>query len=227
MIRHYGNISIEDLYLSLFYIIFAKMKKMSATNLIREQIERKAPGEVFLLKDFSELGSENVVKKTLSRLCLFGKITRLGKGIYCITQTDSIFGFGMIYPSQEQIAQAVARAEGVSIIPTMEFAMNALNLSTQIQTNTVFLTDGCRRHINLEGYKGNGITFIHCSNHRLFDIKDRRMLLIILSMKGIGEKNLDGTRMDLIKSHLKHVSLQDYMHDIKLAPVWIQKKLIS
>lgn len=200
---------------------------MSASTLIREQLDRLAPGEVFLLKDFLNLGSDDIVKKAISRLCFSGEITRLGRGIYCVAKTDSVFGFGKVYPSQEKIAQAVARSEGVSIIPTAEFAINALNLSTQIQTNAVFLTNGCRRHIRLDGYKSNGIKFIHCSNHRLFDIKDRRMLLIILSMKGIGEKNLDEAKLNMIKSHLKNVSLQDYLHDIKLAPEWIQKKLMS
>lgn len=200
---------------------------MSVTEIIRKEISQRQAGDVFLLKDFSHFGTEDSVKKALSRMCLSGEIIRLGKGVYCIPNVDTHFGFGNVYPAQEKIAQAVAQSEGLSIIPTAEFAMNALNLTTQIQTNTVFLTDGCRRHIKLDGYKGNGITFIHCSNRRLFEIKNRRMLLIILSMKHIGENNLSVAHMDLIRGHLQNVSLQDYLHDIQLAPVWIQRKLMS
>ena len=201
--------------------------KNSVISSIREIVSRKEKGEVFLMKEFLETGSENSVKKAMSRLCLSGEITRLGRGIYCIPKSDEIFGFGSVYPSLERVAKTVARIEGVSIIPTPEFAMNALNLSTQIQTNSVFLTDGCRRHINLDGYKGAGITFVHSSNSRLFKIRNRWMLLIILSMMGIGENNIDEDIISLIKSHLKTVSLQDYLHDIQFAPVWIQKRIIS
>ena len=105
--------------------------------------------------------------------------------------------------------------------------MNALHLTTQVQTNSVFLTDGCRRSIKLNGYKGKGITFIHCSNRRIFLIQNRMMLLIILSMKEIGENNISDAQMGTIKSHLSKVSLQDYLHDIKLAPAWIQRKLTA
>ena len=201
--------------------------KNSVIGSVREVISGKEKGEVFFMKEFLETGTENAVKKAFSRLCSSGEITRLGRGIYCIPKSDETFGFGNVYPSLERVAKAVARSEGISIIPTAEFAMNALNLSTQIQTNSVFLTDGCRRHIRLDGYKGEGITFVHSSNSRLFKIKNRRMLLIILSMMGMGENNIDGNKISLIKSHLETVSLQDYLHDIQYAPVWIQKKLIS
>lgn len=201
--------------------------KNSVINSVREILSSRDRGEVFVLKDFSSAGSENAVKKALSRLSSSGEITRLGRGIYCALKSDEVFGFGKIYPSRDQVALAVAQSEGISIIPTIEYAMNAMNLSTQIQTNSVFLTDGCRRHIKLDGYKGAGITLVHSSNTRLFKIRNRRMLLIILSMMGIGENNIDGNKISLIKSHLETVSLQDYLHDIQFAPVWIRKKLIS
>ena len=201
--------------------------KKSAISSVREIISSRDKGEVFVLKDFTSAGSEDAVKKALSRLCSSGEITRQGRGIYCVLKNDELFGLGKIYPSMDQVAHAVARSEGISIIPTTEYAMNALNLSTQIQTNSVFLTDGCRRHIRLDGYKGNGITFVHSSNSRLFKITNRRMLLIILSMIGIGEKNMDEDRIRVIKSHLVSVSLQEYLHDIQFAPVWIRKRLIS
>lgn len=184
-------------------------------------------GDVLLMKDFVHVGSEDAVKKAMSRLCSSGEIRRLGRGIYCVPKNDDVFGLGPVYPSLEQVAMAVARSEGIAIIPTFEFAMNSLNLSTQIQTNSVYLTDGCRRHIKLDGYKGNGITFVHSSNSRLFKIKDRRMLLIVLSMIGVGEKNMNGDKLRLVKSHLENVSMQAYLHDIQFAPVWIKKKLIS
>ena len=213
--------------MSLKYIIFVNSMNTSAISTVRNILSSRDKGEVFVLKDFSSAGSEDAVKKALSRLCSSGELTRLGRGIYCALKTDDVFGFGKIYPPLDQVARAVARSEGISIIPTTEYAMNAMNLSTQIQTNSVFLTDGCRRHIRLNGYKGNGITFVHSSNSRLFKITNRRMLLIILSMIGIGERNLDEDRVRVIKSHLVSVSLQEYLHDIQFAPVWIQKKLIS
>ena len=193
--------------MSLKYIIFVNSMNTSAISTVRNILSSRDKGEVFVLKDFSSAGSEDAVKKALSRLCSSGELTRLGRGIYCALKTDDVFGFGKIYPPLDQVARAVARSEGISIIPTTEYAMNAMNLSTQIQTNSVFLTDGCRRHIRLNGYKGNG--------------------LIILSMSGIGERNLDEDRVRVIKSHLVSVSLQEYLHDIQFAPVWIQKKLIS
>ena len=129
----------------------------------------------------------------------------------------------MIPPSIEEIAEGIAKRDKVRIVPTGAYALYQLGLSTQIPANVVFITDGSQRRVTIG--KGRGILFKHTSEMRTFAYQSQLMALIVIALREIGETNVTGEQLDIIKQHIEKVSEQDFAHDIQLAPIWVRKAL--
>lgn len=182
-------------------------------------------GSVFFPEDFSFTGSASMISSSLIRLCNEKVIIRLGHGIYCYPKIDEKWGLGIITPTIEEIAQAIAERDKARIAPTGSYALNKLGLSQQLQTNVVFFTDGSPRRVNIG--KGKGILFKRTSQMKQFAYKSQLMQLIVSAMREIGKENIKETEMQIIRKHLKNVSESDFNHDVALAPEWVQKTLKS
>ena len=197
----------------------------SYASKIEERISHWKKGKIFFPLDFSDIAQPQTVRKTLTRLCDDKTIVRLGRGIFCIPKVDEKWGTGLILPSLEEIAAAVAKCEMIRIAPTGAYALNALGLSTQVSTNIVYVTDGAPRKINIGN--GRGITFKHTSDVKLLSFKSELMSLIVASIKEMGEGCLTEKQISIIKEHLAKVEEEDFRHDVKLAPEWVRKQLFE
>ena len=199
-----------------------KMKEKVQENL-EKRIKKGGRGKLYINADFADLGSPAAVRQALQRLQKEETIVRVFRGIYSYPKIDTELGLGVLRPSIWEIAQAMARRDQTIIIPTAAEAMNLLGLSTQVVANLVFFTNGSSRKVKIGA--GHGITFIHTSNNRMLSYRSQLMMLVVLAMREIGEEQLTDEQWTLIKSHLEHVKKTDFIHDIKLCPVWIQEKL--
>lgn len=192
---------------------------------IEAKLRTTNKGRIFFINDFASLGSEDSVRQSLLRLTRKKTIMRLAKGIYYYPKKDELLG--VILPSSDQIAQAIAKRDKARIIPTGSYALFKLGLSTQIPMNAVYLTDGSARKIQVGKQK---ITFKKTSPKNLA-IKHKLSSLIIQGLKELGEQEVD----EKIKEQLKEVIYKSgeqskVQESMSLAPVWIQKvvsKIIS
>ena len=123
----------------------------------------------------------------------------------------------------EEIANSIAKRDKIRIIPVGAYVLNILGLSTQVPANIVFVTDGSPRRISIG--KGKGILFKHTSEMRNFAYQSQMMLLIVAALREIGENNVTPEQLEIIKTHLEKVSLEDFQRDIQLAPIWVRKLL--
>ena len=114
----------------------------SIEDKILSNIKKCGRGTVFFAHDMLRYGQRQSVLKALERMATSGTILRVARGIYCYPKIDKVLGLGVLYPSLDEIAQAVAKRDKARIAPTGAFALNILGLSTQIQMNVVYLTDG-------------------------------------------------------------------------------------
>jgi predicted transcriptional regulator of viral defense system len=119
----------------------------SIHNQIKEAIRKKRRGNLFFANDFKTFGNGVVIRQVLSRLCRDNFIIRLSNGIYLYPKVNK--QIGIIYPSVEDIAKAIAKKEKARLIPTGSYALNKLGLSTQVPMKIVFLTDGAPRIIKV------------------------------------------------------------------------------
>ena len=196
----------------------------SIENKILSAIGRKKHGAIFFASDFASDGERKTINKALERIALSGKIIRLAKGIYCKPKMDTEFGFGIIYPSVDEVAKAIAQRDKCRIVPTGDMALNILGLSTQVPMNVVYLTDGTPRRIKI--YNGRGILFRHVVPKRL-DFKSELLMLITLALQTIGQGNVSEEHLIRIKQLLSNEAKERIAEDLKLVPGWISSIILK
>ena len=192
----------------------------SVVNNVKRLIIRRGRATYWFVDDFVTCGNYASVKKALQQLTNEHILLRICNGVYYYPKIDRELGLGVLLPSKESTALAIAKHAGLKVVPTGAFALNALGLTTQMQTVLAFLTNGRARQINLG--EGRYIQFFHSSSQRLFDYKSYRMILIIQAMTELGEAGITEEVRSKLKEQLALVSEHDFIHDIKLAPIWAQ-----
>ncbi len=197
----------------------------SIASQIESRITRWKRGKIFFFKDFLDIADYENVRKTLTRLCNSEKIIRVAKGIFCYPRVDTKYGLGVIKPTANEIALAVAKHDNIKINPTGAYAMHALGLSTQVPGNAYFITNGSPRKINLGGE--NHIIFTHSSRANDFAYKSSLMQQIVAAIKDIGDGLMREDERKALKEFTNMVSDKDFRHDIKLAPEWVRKTITS
>lgn len=193
-----------------------------ASNGVVNRIEQMEKGSIFFPSDFMDISSSDAIRQTLSRMVKKGSIKRIAQGIYCIPRENKMLGLE-IMPTSDEIAKRVAERDKVKIVPTGDTALNQTGLSTQIPVNTVYMTNGARKQIVLAN--GNKIIFRESNELRIFEFVSRLMMLVVSAMRTIGESLITDSQVERLKELSNKVSLQEYNHDIMLAPAWVRKKL--
>ena len=190
----------------------------SIENTILNVIRKRGRGTVFFSSDFSKIGEKSAILKALERMTSGGTIVRVARGIYCYPKIDKELGLGTLYPTYEEIAQAIAKRDKARIVPAGIYAMNRLGLSTQVPMNVVYLTDGSSRKVVINGNRG--IQFNHVAPKNLA-FQNQLALLINSALKEIGQDNITEEEKTRIKSLLSNESKDSVMQDVKLMPDWI------
>ena len=185
----------------------------STAKRIETAIGSEPEGKIVFSTDYAELGTPEAIKKSLIRLCERNVIVRLAHGIYYKPKYDKELGLGMLLPSLDDIAQAIAKRDHSRIVPTGDYALNSLGRSTQVPANAVYLTDG--------------IMFKHTSELKALSFRSDLMMRIVAAMRAIGEGKITDEQKRILKEHIKNVEEEDYNEDIKLAPAWVRKELIA
>lgn len=172
-----------------------------------------------MIRDFADLNNDGAVTRTLSRLEEEGMLIRLSQGIYLYPRRNR---FGILKPSIDEIANAIAQKDNAHIIPSGLTALNKLGLSTQVTMNAVYLTDATAREIKL----GNRTIVFKRSAPRNFAYKTDIFPLIVCAMKELGKSNITDDNVAKIKSAIEKCEDKEALrHDYNIAPSWIRKTL--
>jgi hypothetical protein len=120
------------------------MKRL--TESILEEAAKLPEGTPITAKMWLHLGSRAALDQTLSRLVRRGKLLRAGRGIYVAPVASR---FGNRAPAAQKVVEELSMRRGETIVPSGASAANALGLTTQVPTRTVYLTSGRSRKITL------------------------------------------------------------------------------
>lgn len=191
----------------------------SIENKIFDSLRKCGRGTAFTPARFAHYGTAEAVQKAIERLTKESVIIRVARGIYCYPKIDTELGLGVIYPSFDDIAQAIAKRDKAKIVPAGAYAVNKLGLSTQIPMNAVFLTSGESRKIEIRN--GRGILFKHAAPKN-FAFENSFAQLLSVALKEIGKDNLSTEQRNTLKNLLQEQPRISEM-DLKLMPVWIRK----
>jgi len=186
---------------------------------ILTQIESLPKGNLLLPTDFSDMGSSEAVRLSLFRLAKQGVIVRVAQGIYVRPKESSLIG--KLIPTAEEVAEAIAKRDRIRTLPTGNYALNALGLSTQVPMKIVLLTDGSPRIIKV----GKRTIRFKKTTPKSLLAKGKISRLAIQALKEIGLGKVTLEEENKIVALLKKEDRNDLKHDIPLAPVWIQKIL--
>ena len=197
------------------------MERPIVENKIANALKSLPEGSVLFVDDFLDYGNTESVKKALLRLKEKEILVRLAHGIYLYPKTDK--ELGVLFPSTEDIAKAVARRDKARVVPTGVQALNKLGLSTQVPMKVVYLTDGAARSVTVGK---RIITFVRTSPKNLLAIGEISSL-VIQALKTLGQKNIDADIMEKLQPILKNEKKENILNDARLAPAWINKILMQ
>lgn len=183
-------------------------------------VKKRGRGTIFFAQDMLQYGQRLSVLKALERMAAAGTILRVARGIYCYPKIDKQLGLGALYPSLDEIAQAVAKRDKARIAPTGAYALNILGLSTQVQMNVVYLTDGTARRLTIGN--GKGILFKHTAPKNLA-FRSRTAMYITFALKELGQEGVTQEHIDRIRELVKAEKKENILADAALIPSWIMK----
>ena len=200
------------------------MAEQSIEKKVLEQIKKGNRGRLLFAGDFVRLGEQKTINKALERLTNEGVILRISRGIYCYPKIDKVLGLGVLYPTLEDIAEAVAKRDKARIVPTGIYALNRLGFSTQIPMNIVYLTDGSERKLNLSN--GATIEFRNAAPKN-FAFKSQLAMLLIFAYKYIGKDNIAPEILAHTKELLAKEDRKVIEKDYQLMPAWVSSIIKS
>jgi len=189
---------------------------------VKNTITKKRRGKIIFADDFRFLGTGVAVRHALSRLCKEEFIIRISNGIYLYPKISK--RIGVVYPSIEDIAKAIAKKEKARLIPTGAYALNKLGLSTQVPMKVVFLTDGAPRIIKV-GKKAT-IRFKK-TIAKYLSFRGNITTLVIFALKEIGKGKVTESELKRIKEALTYETDENIAYDVTLAPEWIADTILK
>ena len=190
---------------------------MSIEEQILAKIKKNKKAKIFFAENFIELGKPDAIRKALERLVKNEQLERVAVGIFSRPEYNDIIG--KISPSIEDIAKALADRDKARIVPTGEYALNRLGLSTQMPMNIIYLTDGTARKIKIYN---NTIKFKKTSPKNLATLGEISGLAI-QALRAIGKNKVTDNEVKKIKTLLKKEKKETLVHDIQMAPSWIRE----
>ena len=116
---------------------------------IASLISDAGPGTVWTPPDFAQLGSRDVIDKTLQRLVASGTLRRIDRGLYDLP-TVNLLTQQVTAPDYRAIVDAIARRDQLRLLVDGMTAANDLGLTDAVPARVTIHTDARRRSIQLD-----------------------------------------------------------------------------
>lgn len=191
----------------------------STMNAILRRIRAKHRGSVFTPRQFAHLGTRAAVDQALSRLQRSGRIRRLTRGVYEFPKIHP--RIGVLSPSPEGVAKAMAERTGSRITISGAKAANLLGLSTQVPMQNVFWTEGPSRTIRI----GNQtVSLKHVAPSKMIGAGTEAGI-VIQAVRSLGEKGVHEIPVHTLAKRLPGTVKRAVKRLTPTAPAWSQAVL--
>jgi hypothetical protein len=187
----------------------------SIESKILAAINGRGRGSVFVPADFLKIGSREAVGIALHRLVKEGTLRRLARGVYDFPKEHP--KLGLLSPSAEAIARALAGRDRTRLQPAGAYAANALGLSEQVPAKAEFLTDGPARMVKV----GPMTIQLRRTTARNMAAAGRLSGLLIQALRELGKDHVTPERRAHLKQTLRAEQRRELLKDISLAPAWM------
>jgi hypothetical protein len=180
------------------------------------RVQGRGPGSVWTPSDFLDLGTRSAVHQALKRLLEKGVLQRVDRGVYSYPKLSP--RIGPLSHSPDEVARAVAKATGSRIQMTGAAAANALGLSTQVPSKSVYLTDGPSRTVKL------GRHTVHLKHVPAGDLMGfgTRAGLVFQALLYLGPGGVDTRTARRLAAQLNENDRKQLMQAKTHCPEWLQ-----
>ncbi|HEX4794738.1 MAG TPA: DUF6088 family protein [Humisphaera sp.] len=124
---------------------------------------------------------------------------------------------GLLSPSAEVVARALAGRDRTRLQPAGAYAANALGLSDQVPAKAIFLTDGPTRTVRI----GRATIQLRRTTPRNMAGAGRLSGLLIQALRELGEQHVTRERRDHLKRTIPLAKRRELLTDLRLAPAWM------
>ena len=187
----------------------------STDTLVLERIQSKPADWVFSPADFVDLGSRDAVATALKRHKAAGSIRLLGRGLYDVPRHHPVLG--LLWPPIENVADAVARKDGLRLQPTGVYAANLLGISEQVPAQVVYLTDGASRNVKV----GPTQIVFKRTTPRHMAAAGKLSGLLTQAFRSMGQVHVMPKHIERLRSRIPAKERAEILTDLSLAPAWM------
>jgi len=182
---------------------------------ILDRIRSKGPGHVFVPADFLDLGSRAAVDQALSRNTRAGHLHKAARGLYHLPVHHPVLG--QLSPSADAVVRAVTRQMGARVQASGGQAANDWGISDQVPVQTVFLTDGRTRCIQL----GKARILLKHASPRTMSTAGTVSGPVIQALRWLGRRHVDDTTVSRLRHRLSNDHKAQLLKDVHRAPAWV------
>ena len=197
------------------------MKRPDYLTQVEKRIENDPHGTVYVSSDFTDITDKSNVSVILSRLEEKGLITRAIRGVYYKQRYSEILGKNT-GPYLEQVAKAIARNNGWTIVVNGDSALNGLGISTQVPVVWEFASDGPTKTYY---YKDIPIYFKHVSKKDITGLSFMTAY-VIQALKALGKKNVNERVIGKLSSVLTNEQKKTMLAETKNCSYWIRETIV-
>ncbi|MDE0109362.1 MAG: DUF6088 family protein [Bryobacterales bacterium] len=167
-------------------------------------------------KDFLDLGSREAVDQALSRLAKAGRLRRVGHGLYDVPRTSNVLN-GLAPVHLDAAVAAVARRDGVRIMPDGLVAANQLGLTNAVPAKATYVTDGHSRTLKING---RTVRFRH-AGPSVMRWAGRPAAPVVQALRWLGRRAAtDREIVATLNRHLPDYVKADLLHNSRGLPGW-------
>jgi hypothetical protein len=182
---------------------------------ITQRIKAKGRGAIFAPSDFLDMGSRASVDQALSRLADQGVIRRLTRGLYDYPKISS--RFGMLSPSTDEVAKAIARKDNQVLQVSPAMAANQLGLSTQVPSKPTYMTDGPTRTKTI----GKQVIQFRNASSKTLVGAGQMTGVIFQALRYVGKDRVDDQVVGKLARALDDADRAQLLKQSKYVPAWM------
>lgn len=192
------------------------MNRPNYLGKIKSRILAEKIGAAFVAADFADITDKSITNVVLARLESEGIIRRVLRGVYDKPEYNE-FLKEYVAPIPDNVAHALARNYGWTIVPCGDTALNLLGLSTQVPATWVYVSDGTYKEY---AYDNTIIQFKKTTNKEVSKLS-YKTALTIQALKALGKEKIDDAVLDSLHKLLTADEKQTMMSEAKTATSWI------
>ena len=196
------------------------MNRPNYLNEIKSRILSAASDSVFVATDFTDITDKKTASVGLSRLETNGMIRRVLRGVYDKPEYNE-FLKEYVAPIPDNVAHALARNYGWTIVPCGDTALNLLGLSTQVPAVWVYVSDGTYKEYS---YDNTTIQFKRTTNKEVSKLS-YKTALVIQALKALGKDNIDEMVISRLQKILTAEEKKAMVSEAKAVTSWIYEYL--